>query len=91
MWASAREELRRPGFKGGGGGRPFVLAAGLGNATRTVAAGGETTKAGFLPGRAGGFNLAEAAVTSTKFFTSGLATTLAATFGAGLATGFAAC
>ena len=91
MWASAREELRRPGFKGGGGGRPFVLAAGLGAAKKTAAAANETTKSCFLPGKAGGSDLAEATGTSTRFFISGLVTTFAATFGAGLATGFAAC
>ena len=46
MWASAREELRRPGLSGGGGGNPLLRTTGLGRAATT--AGTAIAVAGFL-------------------------------------------
>ena len=48
MWASAREELRRPGLRGGGVGKPLLAGAGLDGNTGLVATGGVASGAIFL-------------------------------------------
>ena len=48
MWARAREELRRPGLRGGGGGNPLLAGTGLGCTTGLMAADGADIGAAFL-------------------------------------------
>ena len=76
MWASAREELRRPGLSGGGGGKPLFACTGLGGTIRVNAAGTVVTSGAFLLA-ASGKGLANTLRTG---LTTGLAATLAAGF-----------
>ena len=48
MCARAREELRRPGLRGGGGGKPLLARTVFGRTTGLAAAEGVTTGAAFL-------------------------------------------
>ena len=75
MWASARDELRRPGLSGGGGGKPLLAVTGLGCTTGVGKAGGFATSAAFL-----------LAATDKGLVLTGLTTA----FGTGLETGLAA-
>ena len=90
MWASAREELRRPGLSGGGGGKPLFTAAGLNGTTGVAAAGGTATGTAFLLAVTGtGLDLtglAEAFGTGlVDNLAMGLPTTLTEAFCAGVA------
>ena len=48
MCARAREELRRPGLRGGGGGKPLLASTVFGRTTGLAATGGVTIEAAFL-------------------------------------------
>ena len=100
MWARAREELRRPGLRGGGGGKPLLANRGFAGTTGLGAVSGVAASCTFLP-TATAMDLATGLVTdlATGFaaaLTGGLMTTLAgalgtgfeAALGVGLATAF---
>ena len=91
MWASAREELRRPGLRGGGGGKPLLANKGFAGTTGLGAVSGVAASCTFLPtGTAMDFarglvtDLATALATGfAATLTAGLLTTLAGTLGVG--------
>ena len=104
MWASAREELRRPGLRGGGGGKPLLASKGFAGTTGLGAVSGVAASCTSLP-TASTMDLATGLVTDlatgfaaalTAALTAGLMTTLAGAFsvgfevalGVGLATAF---
>ena len=90
MWASAREELRRPGLRGGGGGKPLLAGTGLGCTTGLMAAGGVAIGAAFLlMATCTGLATALRRDLSTDL-AGGLGTTLTDALGTGLVAGLVA-
>ena len=80
MWASAREELRRPGLRGGGGGKPLLANKGFAGTTGVGPVSGVAASCTFLPS-------GTTADLITGFVTD-LATALATGFAATLTVGF---
>ena len=81
MWASAREELRRPGLRGGGGGKPLLANKGFAGTTGLGAVSGVAASCTFLP--------SGTAADLTTGLVTDLATGFAATLTVGLLTTFA--
>ena len=79
MWASAREELRRPGLRGGGGGKPLLANKGFAGTTGLGAVSGVAASCTFLP--------TGTAANLTTGLVTDLATALAIGFGATLTVG----
>lgn len=100
MWANAREELRRPGLSGGGGGKPLFTGTGLGGTAGAEAVGGVANGAAFLlAAKSTSLVLTDLAGALVTGLATGLAatlaavltTTLGATLGAGLDADFGGC
>ncbi len=86
MWANARDELLRPGFKGGGGGSPFVEGAVRTTAATTGGNGAST----FFEAAAVGLTLAAFTGACTEALGKGMVTDLGTDFCATFVAGFMA-